>query len=350
MLHLTVSTNACSVRGRRHPSPVTQLTLPMIDAPARPSVRRRRPAPPAAISLGELAEGFLNSRAWDPTREVYRQDLTAYMEWCRTEGVDPLASTREDLDRWREWMLHDQVDGRTAGSVTQRIGLAGSVVRRRLGVVSVFFEYLIDERGVGATNPASQVQRPLASDPDGPPARWLTSTQTNAILHAAERNGPIPHALACLLFIYGQLAVHVGELRGRDIFERDGAPHIQLTGRLGRRLTQPLVGRTQGAIAALGEIAADDPLVWLPGDPSPSAYRRRVTRCIAACARAAGVEDVTLIVVRHTWQANARLAGVPEDAIVEHSGIEWSVLAQWRRSVETQPAVSVERYLLDASR
>lgn len=318
-----------------------QLALPTMDSPAPPAVRRRRPAPVVEPPLGELEEEFLRSRGWEPTRDVYRQDLASYINWCASEGIDPASSDRAALERWREWMLHDHVDGRTAGSQTRKVGLSGSVIRRRLGVVSSFLDYLID-RLVRTDNPTRQVERPLAQDPDGPPARWLSPAQTNAILDAAQRRGPVHHVLACLMFAYGQPAVHVGELRGRDIFERDGLPHIQLTVRRGRKLTQELVGRTRRAIESLGPIGDGDPLVWLPGDPSSSALRRRVTRSIAASARAAGVDDVTGIVARHTWQAHARLAGVPEAAIVEHSGIEWSAAEQWRRA---QPAAAIERLL-----
>jgi site-specific recombinase XerD len=327
-----------------------QLTLPNIaPAPRGERSQRRRPAPAAAPALGELEEAFLKTLAWDPTRTVYRQDLASYCEWCEAERVDPVAISREQLDRWREWMLHDQVDGRTAASPTPRIGLSGSVVRKRIGVVSQFFEYLIKEHRLRDDNPAQRIERPLAEDPDGPPARWLSTEETNRMLDAAEAIGEVEHALACLLFCYGQPAVHVGELRGRDVFQRDGHPYIQLTVRKGRKLAQPLVGRTHSAILALGELAPDQPLVWLPGNPGRDAFRRRVMRIVVACARDAGIQDVTLIVVRHTWQAHARLAGVPEPAIVHHSGIEWSALEQWRKSAEAEPAVAVERYLAGAA-
>lgn len=325
-----------------------QLTLPNIAAAAAGASPRRRPAPAPGPVLGELQEAFLNTLAWAPTRTVYRQDLASYCEWCEAEGIDPVAISREQLDRWREWMLHDQVDGRTVASPTPRIGLSGSVVRKRIGVVSLFFEYLI-ERRLRGDNAARRIERPLAQDPDAPPPRWLSTQETNRMLDAAQAIGPVEHALACLLFAYGQPAVHVGELRGHDVYLRDGAPYIQLTVRKGRKLAQPLVGRTHQAIAALGEIAADQPLLCLPGDPGRDAFRRRVMRIILACGRAAQIPDVTLIVVRHTWQAHARLAGVPEPAIVHHSGIEWSALEQWRKSAEAEPAVAVERYLAGAA-
>jgi len=320
-----------------------QLALATGDRRSEAPVRRLRRRPQAVVpTLGELEEGFLRSLAYDPTREIYRQDLASYVEWCEAEGVDPARATREQLDCWRDWMLYDQVDRRTRESETQRIGLSGSVVRKRIGVVSLFFEHLKD-RHVRGDNPALLIERPPAEDPDAPAARWLSLQQTLAILNAAKAQGAVEHALACLLFAYGQPAVHVGELCGRDVFDRDGEPHIQLTVRRGRKLTEPLVGRTAHAIAALGELGADEPLIALPGSRSRSAFRRRVMRTIVACADSAGVRDVNLIVVRHTWQALARLANVPEDVIVRHSGIEWSAREQWLQAANA--SVAVERLL-----
>lgn len=320
-----------------------QLALLEVEAsPVPQRTLRRRPPQAPQRQLGEREEAFLASLAWEPTKETYREDLAAFVEWCAVSGIEPRRATREQLDEWRHWMLFEQVDGRTSRSETQRVGLSGSVVRKRIGVVSRYFDYL-GKRDGRSENPAKLIERPPAQDPDAPAPRWLSVTQTVAILDAAQTMGAIPHALACLLFTYGQPAVHVGELRGRDVFDRDGAPQIQLTVRKGRKLTQPLVGRTAQAIATLGDVAPADPLIRLPGDQARSAFRRRVMRLVGACARSAGVDGVNLIVVRHTWQALARLAEVPEDVIVRHSGIEWSARPQWLHAAEA--SVAVERLL-----
>jgi site-specific recombinase XerD len=319
-----------------------QLALDIAAGPGVAVACRRRPEPAPHPDLGVLLEAFLATIAWGPTRAVYRQDLACYVAWCDANGLDPLRVSRESLDRWRDWMLHSQVDGRTAAPHARRVGLSGSVVRKRIGVVSRLFDYLIDRR-LRADNPARAVERPLAQDPDAPPPRWLSALETTAMLDAAQALGPIQHVLACLLFAYGQPAVHVGELCGRDVFKRDGKPHIQLTVRKGRKLTQPLVGRTGRAILELGPLEADEPLVWLPGDAKRDAFRRRVTRVIDACARLAGIQHMTLIVVRHTWQALARAADVPERVITLHCGYEWTGREQWLSSADA--SVAVERHL-----
>jgi integrase/recombinase XerD len=74
------------------------------------------------------------------TARAYKTDLDAYHEWCASEGVDPLAPTSHDVDRFLR-----SVEG---------CGYARGTVRRRAAALRGFFDHLVG-KGVLTSSPAA---------------------------------------------------------------------------------------------------------------------------------------------------------------------------------------------------
>ena len=100
-----------------------------------------------AAWLQRFEEHLASERRLAPTtRQHYRRDLEALIDWCRVEGVD----------RWQD--LDSQQLRRFIGQGHRR-GLSGRSLQRRLSAIRTFLRYLVREGALPAS-PAEDLSAP----------------------------------------------------------------------------------------------------------------------------------------------------------------------------------------------
>jgi integrase/recombinase XerD len=151
----------------------------------------------------ELAAAALLARYQGRTLEAYRHDLRGFFQWAAEVGLDILAATRPQVERWVRHL--------------EEVGLAPATIDRRLSTVCDFSRFAhID--GTISSNPAQYVRRPKIHPSQ---ARGLDRAELGAFLFAAER---FDHAHAALAVLLGLNGLRVSEACSANIedlgFER----------------------------------------------------------------------------------------------------------------------------------
>jgi integrase/recombinase XerD len=297
-----------------------------------------------------VREGYLATVETPGTRRVYANDLDVYWRWCQERGLEPLAATVEQIEDWAAFQVNEQPDlRRDPRGEPQAGGRSASVVRRRLGAVSRLMRFAIDAGERAKPNPVA-LERPPAQDPDAQ-AVWLSAREVAAVLDHACDSGALPHAVCSLVFLYAQPGTQTHLIERGDV-ALGGAPQIRLAMRCARRVLVRLDGR---ALQAVGELLAAPgapgwPLIATPGRPERPLPAKEVGRLVTRTAAEAGIDDVTLIVVRHTFCALAREAHFSDDAIRRYTGARWGAARQWQRSQPPSPPQAIEALLAGSSR
>jgi integrase/recombinase XerD len=301
-------------------------------------------------SRSELVrEGYLATVEHDSTRRVYGNDLSVYWRWCEERGLDPLDATSGDIEEWCAFQVHEQPDlRRDPRNPAPSGGRSDSLVRRRLGAVSRLMRFAIDAGERRAPNPVP-LERPRAQDPDAE-ARWLTAREVAAILDTADAHGPLPHALCSLLFLYAQPGTQTGLIAREDVDADESSPRIRLAMRCEHRVNVPLQGRTLNAVRALLARPGEPhwPLIPTHQYPAIALPSKEVGRLVTRVAADAGIPEVTLIVVRHTFCALAREAHFSEDAIKRYTGARWGAAKQWQQHQPPSPPQAIESLIQGA--
>ncbi|MFC6017783.1 tyrosine-type recombinase/integrase [Plantactinospora solaniradicis] len=196
------------------------------------------PAQRPGDHLARLAAAFIATRKSEHTRDAYRRDLTAWLNWCTGNGVNP-------LDAWpahvQLWMTH-----------LERCGDAGTTRARRLGAVSSWYGWLVRHQEA-QRNPADleRAERPTRAPR---PAPALSDEHAAALLDRSDLDTPRSAAIVWLLIHTG---IRVGELLAAntaDIAVDRGHTvlHVHGKGGKGRTVTlvPPVVARLNGYLAA----------------------------------------------------------------------------------------------------
>ncbi len=190
-----------------------------LPVPVNPIGEDERPA--------RLAEAFIVTRKSAHTRAAYASDIIgSWLRWCRVAKVAPLAARHADVQRWLSWR--------------RELGDAESTLARRLAAVSSWYRWLLREEQV-AKNPADlhQEERPRASR-DHLGSIALTDRQLDAMLAAADADGPRTSAIVALLANSG---IRVGELIAanvEDIKEHQGHLVLVVMGKGARQRNVPV--------------------------------------------------------------------------------------------------------------
>lgn len=255
--------------------------------------------PEESLSAAErLARAYVRTLNAERTRRAYIADLSRFLHWCTTSGVDALAARPAQLDAYRRHLELPR-GGRTP---------AASSVARNLSAVSSLYRYAVEQE-VLAVSPAAGLRRPAVaeqSQQDG-----LTRDELRALLAAAADDGPRAEALVTLLTLNG---LRIDEALSRDVGhldEEDGHPVLRL-----RRKADPddvcvlapptlhalhayLGGRTSGPlfVTRTGR-RLDEPAAW------------RLVRRLAARVGLATATQVNPHSLRHSFLSTAFDVGV----------------------------------------
>jgi site-specific recombinase XerD len=120
---------------------------------------------------------WLEADKTEHTRRAYFADLSAWLEWCRRTGLEPLQARRADVDAWKATLTVTAKDG----SVKKA---SSSTVARRLAAISSWYQYL-EDNDVAERNPVAAVKRPKLDQQSPFPA--LSEAETAQLLDHVTR-------------------------------------------------------------------------------------------------------------------------------------------------------------------
>src|SRR5215207_5898145 len=189
------------------------------------------PADVPQLRALQLAIAAYLARYRASSRHHAESDLRAYLGWCADRQVDPLATSRPQVELYVRWMQEIR-------------RLKPSTVSRRMSIVAGFYRTAVLD-GVLEHSPAEHVRRPTV--PAESPTLGLTHLQLEALLTAARVS---PHhsdfALVCLLGLLGLWIFEATGLTVADLGEEHGHRVLRVAGKGGKTVLVPLppaVGR-----------------------------------------------------------------------------------------------------------
>jgi integrase/recombinase XerD len=255
--------------------------------------------------LARLVAAWLLGYESQATRRNYGLDLTGWLRFCESHGVDPLRARRAHVDAWARTMQ--------ASVAAQRS------VARRLAAVSSWYRYLVAE-GLRADSPVEHVRRPKIGDRGETPG--LTRDELRRLL-AAARDGGSPRSFA-LLSLLAHTGLRINEALSRDVehlahdrghrilrLERKGGKgdRTVLTAPVARAIDDYLAGRTTGPMFITKTAKRmGQPEAW------------KMVRRIAARARLDGAGEISPHSLRVAFITGAREAGVPLEDVQDAAG------------------------------
>lgn len=248
---------------------------------------------------------WLDDQPSGNTRAAYAQDVSDFAEWCRGQGVAPLAATTEQIGRYRD----DQLAS----------GLSAASVSRRLSGLSSFYRHAAQSAAV-PSNPVDDVERPAIVAPD---ATVLEEHEVESMVRAANELGPKAVALVSMLALDGMKLGETLDLDVPEVTRRRSGVTVAVN-RRGRRHELRLDSRTAAAVVSYLGPRRTGP-VFL-GDSPTAETSTRLTRfgadfIVKRAGAAAGLDKkVSASVLRRSYMAAAHRAGVSIEAIQQQVG------------------------------
>jgi integrase len=269
-----------------------------------PAALEQRLAKAQSHPLGPLLDAWYawleDSATLSPkTRRPFSAKTVQGYRWCWDQVLQLLPPGREAL-------LTDLTKGFIADFRAQRRarGASGPTINRNLTAVSAFLSWVERERGLAVQRP------PLPHEREHPGRdRWLAADE----LRVLERATPAPWWPLFALLVYTGL--RVGEAQTLEWGAVRLAERRIAIGRIGRVKTEASV-RDVPIPEPLAELLAAHRLVHPagPGDPvfpAPLGSYQRAQRAFQAACRRAGLHNVRLHDLRHTYGVHCARAGVP---------------------------------------
>lgn len=319
-----VPTHAALPAAVTHPSGY-QIELPeqagALAALAVPSSDQRR-----RTLVLTLTTAWLLAKRSQHTRACYRRDLRAWLCWCASRGIDPLAARMADVDLWiaaqRRGEAEALGEAGANGAATAR-GAAGeaatfdaddlpapaeSSIARRVSAISSWYAYLLTNtcdrpESLLANNPARSAARPRV-DPDYSPTVGLSTDEARRLRAEAQADGPTAATLIGLLLVTGLrvgslLQASVADL-GHDRGHRVLDVHTKRGGRRRTVIPPGIGGHLDAMLAERGDPETGPLFVTASGTPM---YQMAVYRLVRRLARRAGIataEQLSPHSLRHT--------------------------------------------------
>ena len=289
------------------------------------------PRPATSLEVGggpmDFTEAWLrNRRLSEHTRAAYRRDIAAWLAWCASRNLDPLAATFLDVNAYGR-ALESTVDVRTGRPA------APATVARKLSALSSWYDFLVRLRAIPA-NPVSGADRPRVSR-DHSSTVGLSPQEVDALLAAAEADtGPMAARNRAVITLLADLGLRVGELVSLDIGDlgqERGHRTVRFVGKGGRarrRALTPGAAHALDAYLAARAAAEQVPPDQLTGPLFVTASgarldRHAVFRLVRRLARAAGIPAWAKLSphsLRHAFATTARAEGVPLEDVQDAMG------------------------------
>jgi integrase/recombinase XerD len=243
---------------------------------------------PEGLALAGFLAGYSGL-----TRDAYTLDLRQFVAWCAEHHVVLFGARRADIECFARDL--------------EAAGRARATIARRLGTVTGFYRYAVEE-GLIERSPAVHVRKPRLDYESH--AVGLDRNEVGGLLVAAGLSGATEHALVSLLCLNG---LRVSEAVGADI-ERLGLERghrtLTITRKGGKVVTVPLAPRTARALDLVVGERCEGPI--LLGRDGNRLDRHAAARIVARLAGRAGIaKRVGPHTLRHAFITAALDAGVP---------------------------------------
>lgn len=254
----------------------------------------------------QFEEHLARSALASTTIVNYLADLRIFARWhadVKGGASSLLELTPDDIREYRSYMQTNE-------------GWTPATINRRLQAVRKFYSFAM-ETGLTESNPASEVQ--LIPRPEPNPPRALAPEEVTSLLAAVQGGRPSlvkrDYAIVQLLL---QTGIKLGELTGlhlSDVQLRDDGEGLLLVGGRNPRGGNPRCGDGDKcrriplnslACAALRDYlrvrpSSDDADNLFLSQGGGSISRRTIQRLVSVYTKAAGLEDVSAHVLRHTF-------------------------------------------------
>jgi integrase/recombinase XerD len=282
---------------------------------------------PRTEDLAAFTDGWLhNRRLSEHTREAYRRDVGAWLDWCRERQLDPLAATFVHVNAYAR-LLESTVDQRT-----QKL-LSAATVARKLSGLSSWYGFLA-KIGAVAANPVGGADRPRVAR-DHSATIGLRADEVDALLAAGEVDGgPARERNQAVIALLADLGLRVGEVVGlnvSDLGHERGHRSVRFTGKGGAQRRRALTPASTAAVetyllhrAAAAGVSVDQ----LSGPLFVTASgarldRHSVFRLVRRLAEIAGIPAWAKLSphsLRHAFATAARDEGVPLEDVQDAMG------------------------------
>lgn len=284
-----------------------KLRLPDVheDYVRSPTALQHRLAAAASPALGPLLDQWF---AWldDPaslsskTRRPYAPKTTQRykVSWARVLAL---------LPRGREATLADMTKGFLADFRAQRRreGAGGATVNRDLCAVGAFLTWCEQEREIGVYRPALPRERESAGR-----ERWLDAAELSQ-LEAA-----LPRSWWPLFATLAYTGLRVGEAQGLSWSDIRLSDQVITVHDRGRRLKTSASARVVPIAVPLARLLAEHRTRY-PGGPAdpvfphPFGSYQLAQRVFQRACRQAGLDDIRIHDLRHTFGVHCAQAGIP---------------------------------------
>jgi integrase/recombinase XerD len=252
------------------------------------------PALPPGINRLEMARLSFLARYKNNTRRTYAIAIQAYLNWCRLNGVDPLATSRPYIELFSRSM--------------EEANYARTTHAKYISAVCLFYKFATID-GFLEVDPALAVRRiPWPTDS---PTLGLSHLQFEAMLHtAAESENPYDLALVAMLGMLG-LRAHEAEMAMVEhVGEEHGHRVLKVLGKGDKRVKIPMPPAVGRAIdRAIGDRTSGPILLNQIGRPMDEQAQKRA---LVRIAKAGGVRIARMHphMLRHTFVTTMLDAGV----------------------------------------
>lgn len=247
----------------------------------------------------QLIRAWLASYGSVNTRTAYRGDITLFLEYLDTSGLDLMEVRRSHVDVFAR--------------VREQAGDSPATAARRLAAVSSLYRYAVTEGQLGAS-PADHVRRPMV-DQDSSTTAALTRREAEDLLTVARMHSPRADALVDLLLTTGMRISEALTARLAGL----SSDRLVIARKGGKSAAVWLPDRTVEALRALTETTGEevargdepDALIFTTGSGNPW-DRTDVAKLLRRLGRQAGISKrITPHVLRHTHATLALELGVP---------------------------------------
>ncbi|MEV4640166.1 tyrosine-type recombinase/integrase [Actinoplanes sp. NPDC049548] len=284
-------------------------------------VARQHAGTVAAVGGAEqVTEAWLQNRRLSAhTREAYRRDVRAWLDWCAGRDVDPLRASFLDVNAYARGLEAQE--------------LAPATVARKLSGLSSWYDFLVKLRAIDA-NPVAGADRPYVSR-DHSATVGLSPEEVDAVLAAAEAaTGPAADRHRAVIALLADLGLRVGEVVSLDVADlgvERGHRSVRFVGKGGRARRRALTPYAEQAVdaylaaraAAEGTTAdrLDGPLLTTASGARLDRHAVfRLVRRLAAEAGIAGWARLSPHSLRHAFATTARAEGVPLEDVQDAMG------------------------------
>lgn len=196
-------------------------------------------SPPGAIATAdELLEAFADflnidvsaGDAANDTLNTYRRQVQYFVQWCDRNKIAPAEATKEDIKRYRHWLVNTQ-------------HLKPTTVALKLSVVRRFYQAAL-ERGLITFNPALGVKPPREKRDPAERITYLEKPEVEQLLQAVGEDGSVKclrdKSLLAIMAMEGPRTVELHRANIADVVKQGQNIGIRVEGKRNIRIV-PLI-------------------------------------------------------------------------------------------------------------